>query len=104
MEALAVATPDEAIVAYAVRTNRIVVTQDTSDFLTLYAKLSFHPGLILLYSATGLAPDAKLAAALDNVATTYPNIDNTIFALHDLLVMMLVRDHLDVSAHTTLEG
>ncbi len=32
IEALAPATPDEAIVAYAVRTDRIVITQDTDDF------------------------------------------------------------------------
>ncbi len=82
-KALAPAARDEAIVAYAVRVNRVVVTQDTADCISLYIKLTSHPGLILIYPTSGSQPVTKLAVAIDNVALIYTDLNNMVLALHE---------------------
>jgi len=79
---LGVGASDAAIVAAALETRRTVVTRDCDDFRTLYAELSRHPGLLLVYGGKATTTNV-LVKAVGRIAGLYPELDDLILALND---------------------
>lgn len=63
--------PDSAIAAFAVANDWIVVTNNRTDYVRLYAKIDLHPGLIILLPSAPQARQLELfkivAEALDDL-------------------------------------
>jgi len=84
VEALGIGAVDASVAASAIRDGRTLLTADCGDFRSLYAELTAHPGLLLVYAHRGGARTVgAIAAAIGNVAATYPRLDNLILALND---------------------
>jgi predicted nuclease of predicted toxin-antitoxin system len=86
VEIVGLGARDEDVAAAAVAQRRVVVTRDCDDFRSLYGKLGDHPGLLLIYGFEEKATATDmLVSAVNNVANTYPALDNLILTLNDFV-------------------
>ncbi len=79
---LGVGAADTAILGAALASRRAIVTRDCADFRTLYAALSEHPGLLLIYGGKSTTTTA-VVNAINRVADLYAATENLILSLND---------------------
>jgi hypothetical protein len=72
-DVLGAGASDKMVAAYAITTNRVLVTQDQDDFRGHYRDSPSHPGTDCDLSGPAQLDSPKLVAALENVARAYSN-------------------------------
>lgn len=82
-EAVGFSASDDTIAEYAIRTRRVLVTQDQHDFRDRYLGRTEHPGVIVIYPSLRQHEIRTLVKAVDNVAATLPNTADLILSLNE---------------------
>lgn len=80
---LGAGTGDAAIASYALRTGRVLVTQDQDDFRVLYSAHEGHPALIVIYPTLRQPSVAQLVAAINNIAAIYQDLVGAVISLNE---------------------
>jgi predicted nuclease of predicted toxin-antitoxin system len=82
-DVLGLGASDKTVAAYAIATNRALVTQDQDDFHGHYRDSPSHPGLIVIYPGPAQLDSPKLVAALENVANAYSITTGLVLSLNE---------------------
>jgi predicted nuclease of predicted toxin-antitoxin system len=81
VEVLGSGSFDDAVLAYAVAHDRVLITYNGADFLEIvHAEKPRHPGILVIhYTANGTSlPAETIARAITNVEQTYPATDGLV--------------------------
>jgi hypothetical protein len=83
VDVLGSAAVDEAVLAYATESDRVLVTMNCDDFLALASDGRRHAGLLLHYRRAngGLTYD-QIVTAVGNIASAFPTIGGMAISLN----------------------
>ena len=83
VEALSTAASDLAVLQYAYKENRVILTRNCNDFITLAKEERPHAGILLHYrDASGGLTNEQIVKAINNVAKLYSTTRGECFTLN----------------------